>query len=792
MSNSNSQQAYCQTVGTSPTGSAWIDQRDPNGNDVNFKVGQFWVNQNGVRLFYLNSFTSTGGVLQAVWELISVNSILATLSDTGNANIVPASLSSATPPDNIQLAAGAGISVVGNPATNTITITNTGTANTETLTGDDGVPVSPIAGTIQTLGNTVANATFSKALYTNNPNTNIEQFNIQVATTLASTDATLAKVGLAVFSSAQFAVDANGFVTLAGGSTPPTLGITPDAHTGPGTSPVVPDGSGNIKLEGGTTFATGTQANPIRTNSLAANTIDLQIQLAGSNATVSTPNDFGVAQFDSNSFGVASGFVTLKNGGTTGAVTSVQGDDSALVVPASGVITWDGVTVANATNAKPVFFKKNAASTEELDVQLATTSTSAAKNINKSGLCHFDSTDFTIDAATGFVSLSGGASPAIQQITTSDANVVTPSGSPENINIYGTGSITTVGSSPTVTVELTGLTNHAVLVGAGTNTITKIAATANTGAVLQNNSGADPSYSTATYPSTTTINQILYSSAANTVSGLVTGNNGVLITSATGVPSWLADGTTGQVLTATTGAPPSWTTVGGGTVTGLTPDSITGTGTSPVLPNVSGDIIVTGGTGLNYTTGTTSSSIRTVSTATNTLAVEVQLAGANPTSATPNNFGVAQFNSNQFGVSAGYVTSNNFTINTSGSISGGGSITLGGTLNLVGTSTAFPWSDEAVSFNTISNNGYFVTAVAIATLPATPSQGDVIKIQSATASVVTIQANTGQKIRVGNVISAAAGTAKSTKIGDAMELVYRLADTTWYANVSPVGAWGIT
>ena len=37
--------------------------------------------------------------------------------------------------------------------------------------------------------------------------------------------------------------------------------------------------------------------------------------------------------------------------------------------------------------------------------------------------------------------------------------------------------------------------------------------------------------------SSTTINQLLYSSAANTVAGLATGNNGVLITSGAGVPS---------------------------------------------------------------------------------------------------------------------------------------------------------------------------------------------------------------------------------------------------------------
>jgi hypothetical protein len=42
---------------------------------------------------------------------------------------------------------------------------------------------------------------------------------------------------------------------------------------------------------------------------------------------------------------------------------------------------------------------------------------------------------------------------------------------------------------------------------------------------------------TATYPNTTTINQILYSSAANTIGGITTANNGVLSTDGSGVPS---------------------------------------------------------------------------------------------------------------------------------------------------------------------------------------------------------------------------------------------------------------
>ncbi len=46
-----------------------------------------------------------------------------------------------------------------------------------------------------------------------------------------------------------------------------------------------------------------------------------------------------------------------------------------------------------------------------------------------------------------------------------------------------------------------------------------------------------PAPTPAVYPLTTTVNQLLYSSATNIVSGLATANSGILVTSATGVPS---------------------------------------------------------------------------------------------------------------------------------------------------------------------------------------------------------------------------------------------------------------
>lgn len=99
--------------------------------------------------------------------------------------------------------------------------------------------------------------------------------------------------------------------------------------------------------------------------------------------------------------------------------------------------------------------------------------------------------------------------------------------------------------------------------------------TAATGAgqLLRSTAASAFAWSTATYPGTTTINQILYSSAANTVTGLATANSSVLVTSAAGVPSLstsLPAGTTLNGSTILTGSGGVLALSGGGTNKALT------------------------------------------------------------------------------------------------------------------------------------------------------------------------------------------------------------------------------
>jgi hypothetical protein len=108
------------------------------------------------------------------------------------------------------------------------------------------------------------------------------------------------------------------------------------------------------------------------------------------------------------------------------------------------------------------------------------------------------------------------------------------------------------------------------------------------------------------------------------------------------------------------------------------------------------------------------------------------------------------------------------------------------------TFTQMPWTDEATSFAAVVGNGYFVTATSTATLPASPSQGNTIAFEvDSAAGILTIQANTGQIIRIGKAVSASAGVAVSNFQGDSVTLVYRASDTSWQA-ISTIGTFSVT
>jgi hypothetical protein len=180
---------------------------------------------------------------------------------------------------------------------------------------------------------------------------------------------------------------------------------------------------------------------------------------------------------------------------------------------------------------------------------------------------------------------SGGA--PIEKITGNSGGAQSPSSG--NFNIIGTGSITSVGTANTETVQLTGLTNHNLLIGAGTATITKVAPSATSGIpVISQGAASDPTFGTAV--------------VAGGGTGQVTlTNHGVLVGAGTTAITQLSAGTAGQVLQSG----------------GASADPAYSTATYPSTAGTSGNVLTSNGT--NWISQTPSA----VSNAFNQIVVQV-------------------------------------------------------------------------------------------------------------------------------------------------------------------------
>lgn len=131
-----------------------------------------------------------------------------------------------------------------------------------------------------------------------------------------------------------------------------------------------------------------------------------------------------------------------------------------------------------------------------------------------------------------WVQIAGGGM-SIETLTGNSGGAVSPTGN--NINTLGTGSITIVGNpgSSTLTTQLTGLTDHSVLVGAGTATITNVGPSSISGAVfIGEGASADPAYSTTTSVNDS-IGLLAVSKAINTGGPQIVLNNTSATTGAT-------------------------------------------------------------------------------------------------------------------------------------------------------------------------------------------------------------------------------------------------------------------
>jgi hypothetical protein len=128
-----------------------------------------------------------------------------------------------------------------------------------------------------------------------------------------------------------------------------------------------------------------------------------------------------------------------------------------------------------------------------------------------------------------------------------------------------------------------------LIVNDGTNDV-RLPVGGTDGQILQVKAAASTgiAWSTATYPVTTTANQILFSSATNVISGISTTIGGVLVTDASSVPQFLANpGVSGKILQSVNGAIPAYSVP-----------------TYPSASGAAGKIIISDGTNNVYSTPT--------------------------------------------------------------------------------------------------------------------------------------------------------------------------------------------
>ncbi len=489
--------------------------------------------------------------------------------------------------------------------------------------------------------------------------------------------------------------------------------FTVDAHTGPGTNPVLPTALGNVTITGAQVAAGVVGTNVVRTDSLAANAYTIEIQRT-TTAASSTVADNGVAHFDSARFTVDSnGFVSLNGSGVAETIT---GNSGGALNPTSG--NWNILGASTAAGATPV---TTAGSVSTLTVNVQKSQAIAATNASNVGLAAFDSARFTVDA-NGFVSVNG--SGLAETITGNTGGALSPTSGNWNIlgstAAAGTTPVKTVGSVSTLTVDV--------------QFSQAIAAT-----------------------DATKVGLSTFDSARFTVDA-----NGFVSANGSGIGETIT-GNSGGALSPTSG---NWNILGASTAAGSTPV-------------------------------TTSGSV-------STLTVDVQKSQAiAATDATK--VGLAAFDSARFSVDAnGFVSlSGTGVAETITGDSGGALSPTAGNWNILGRSGSKtsgsgstltvkspPYADDGSSTTSTLYSGSFVTAAITLTLPASAglADGDLFEYVCTTAGALIIQAVGAQQIRIGSLISSAAGTATSTNVGDSVSLRFRAADGFFYAT-SSIGIW---
>jgi hypothetical protein len=332
----------------------------------------------------------------------------------------------------------------------------------------------------------------------------------------------------------------------------------------------------------------GTSTGQIGFAGITSGLVRLSAQATAGSATLLLPTSSGTL--------VGTASAPLAINATTGQV-SITGLAGGVLAGAGPAFTTSPVlgvagsvggslSFSGSTSGAVSIFAQAAAGTGSLT--LPTISGTGTFAVNASAPIVLNGVTGNLTCPTCVTSSGGGAVTGVAPISVSGAGAVSID-APYTTLIASNGGIVYSGAA-----------NLAILSG-----------TATANQMLRSGASAAPAWSTSTWPVTTTINQLLYSSSANAVSGLATVNGGILNTSATGVPSISATPLLGVAGTTMGTIRLSGSTSG---IVTITPQAAAGTVTL-TLPAITGTLVTD--------TGAQTLASKTINGASNTLTVRL-------------------------------------------------------------------------------------------------------------------------------------------------------------------------
>lgn len=466
-----------------------------------------------------------------------------------------------------------------------------------------------------------------------------------------------------------------------------------------------------------------------------------------------------------------------STGGTTPVIdisASYVGQSSITTLGTVGTGVWQGTVIGGTYGGTGV---NNGASTITLGGSL-TTSGAFASTFTMTGITTVTfPTSGTLATTAGTVSSVSGTTNRITS-TGGTTPVIDISAS-----YVGQSSITTLGTITTgiwtgTNIALANGGSQASLIASNggivystASAMAILAGTATARQMLQSAANTTPAWSTTTWPATTTINRILFSSAASVIGEITTGNNGLLVTSSTGVPSILAGpGTTGNILQSNAAAAPSFSTA-----------------TYPAVATSAGTILRADGT--NWVASTTTypntNAINTLLYA-SSANVMAALATANSAVLVTNSSGVPAWSGTM--TNGQLIIGSTTATPTAATLSAGSGITVtngAGTITIAATGGGLAQVNQnsssvtmAVQTNYTINNG---ASLVTLTLNATAAVGDEFVITGQSSGGWKVAQASGQTIHIVGLATTTGvgGSLQSTNQYDTVTIRCIVANTTF-------------